>query len=72
MMARTPKLQSVIIPGMGTGVGRVPPELCARQMRQAYDDVFVNPAPYKTWRDAQIKHQLLTTPPEFIRDLQNE
>ncbi|MBI1404571.1 MAG: Appr-1-p processing protein [Caulobacter sp.] len=49
-------------PGMGTGVGRVPPELCARQMRMAYDDVF-NPAPRlpSSWAEASERHQLLYT-----------
>lgn len=34
------KVQSVAIPGLGTGVGQVPPLLCARQMRIAWEDVM--------------------------------
>ena len=30
---------AVLVPGLGTGVGGVPPERAARQMRQAYDVV---------------------------------
>lgn len=33
------KINSVAIPGLGTGVGQVPPLLCARQMRIAWEDV---------------------------------
>ena len=34
------RIQSVAIPGLGTGVGQVPPLLCARQMRIAWEDVI--------------------------------
>ncbi len=34
------KVKSVAIPGLGTGIGQVPPIHCARQMRLAYEDVF--------------------------------
>ncbi|NME72400.1 macro domain-containing protein [Flammeovirga aprica] len=34
------KITSIAIPGLGTGVGQVPPLLCARQMRIAWEDVF--------------------------------
>lgn len=34
------KISSIAIPGLGTGVGQVPPLLCARQMRIAWEDVF--------------------------------
>jgi len=30
--------ESIAISAMGLGVGQVPPEICARQMRKAYDD----------------------------------
>ncbi len=33
------KVKSVSISGLGTGVGQVPPLLCARQMRIAWEDV---------------------------------
>ncbi|MEN0066929.1 MAG: macro domain-containing protein [Myxococcota bacterium] len=32
-------IASVMSPGLGTGVGRMPAELCARQMRAAWDEV---------------------------------
>lgn len=34
------KVKTVAIPGLGTGVGQVPPLLCARQMRIAWEDVM--------------------------------
>lgn len=50
------------IPGMGAGVGRVPPGLCARQMRAAYDAVLVSPAGLpSSWAEASHDHQLLYT-----------
>ena len=34
------RVKTVAIPGLGTGVGQVPPLLCARQMRIAWEDVM--------------------------------
>ncbi len=34
------RVNSIAFPGMGTGVGRVPAAVCARQMRVAVDEVF--------------------------------
>lgn len=34
------KVRTVAIPGLGTGVGQVPPLVCARQMRLAWEDVM--------------------------------
>ena len=34
------KVQSVIVPGLGTGIGQVRPLVCARQMRLAWEDVM--------------------------------
>ncbi|HEX3648065.1 MAG TPA: macro domain-containing protein [Pseudonocardiaceae bacterium] len=33
-------IRSIAIPGMGTGVGRVPPTTCARQVAAAWDELF--------------------------------
>lgn len=35
------KIKFVTISGLGTGVGRVPFDICAKQMKQAYDDVWL-------------------------------
>lgn len=34
-----PKIRSLLVPGLGTGVGDMPPERAARQMRIAYDAI---------------------------------
>jgi O-acetyl-ADP-ribose deacetylase (regulator of RNase III) len=34
------RFDSVLVPGLGTGEGRMPPERCARQMRYAWDVVM--------------------------------
>jgi O-acetyl-ADP-ribose deacetylase (regulator of RNase III) len=54
---------------MGTGVGRVPPAICARQMKAALDDTLsAKPGFPTSWHDAQTRHQLLY--PDHATDLQ--
>ncbi|MGQ0840505.1 macro domain-containing protein [Actinokineospora sp.] len=33
-------VRTIAMPGLGTGVGQVPPEVCARQLAAAWDEVF--------------------------------
>lgn len=55
-------IHAVAFPGMGTGVGRVSPATCARQMRMAIDDVLGWPhAMPPSWAEASEQHQLLYT-----------
>lgn len=55
-------IRSVAFPGMGTGVGRVRPEICARQMRTAYNEVVLGAFELPTsWAEASERHQLLYT-----------
>lgn len=62
---------SIAFPGLGTGVGRVSPEVCARQVRAALDDVlYKEPARPRTWSEAQRRHQDLYT--DHARDLQRD
>lgn len=35
-----PAIGSILVPGMGTGVGEMPPERAARQMKAAYDAII--------------------------------
>ena len=51
-------INSIAIPGLGTGVGAVPPELCAHQMKIAYDEFFPTKIRYfpQTLRDAFKLH----------------
>ncbi|WGM37461.1 macro domain-containing protein [Caulobacter sp. NIBR1757] len=55
-------IKSLAFPGMGTGVGRVPSQLCARQMRAAVETVLRSPAKLpQSWAEASEDHQLLYT-----------
>ncbi len=62
-------IKSIAIPGLGTGVGRVPPEKCALQVREAIQHVILEQYEFPTsWADAQMRHQKLYA--ERLRDLQ--
>jgi O-acetyl-ADP-ribose deacetylase (regulator of RNase III) len=62
-------INSITISGMGTGVGKVPFDVCAKQMRKAYDDFWLGQYTYPiSWHEAQTRHQLLYT--DQTRDLQ--
>ena len=62
---------SVAFPGLGTGVGQVPPETCAQQVRAAIDEVVIGDGSFPTsWFEAQRRHQKLYT--DRVRDLQHE
>jgi O-acetyl-ADP-ribose deacetylase (regulator of RNase III) len=64
-------VKTVAIPGLGTGVGRVGPNTCARQVRAAIDDVLGKQAPFPaSWHEAQRRHQQLYG--DTLRDLQYE
>lgn len=55
-------INSIALPGLGTGVGCVPPSVCAHQVRQAIDEVLLGaPAFPRTWAEASDRHQLLYT-----------
>jgi len=60
---------SVAFPGLGTGVGRVDPDTCARQVRAAIEEVALGRGDFpETWWEAAKRHQLLYT--DRVRDLQ--
>ncbi len=62
-------VKSIALPGLGTGVGQVDPEVCAYQVRTAIEDVFLGTRPNpSTWVEAQTRHQKLYT--DKGRDLQ--
>lgn len=64
-------VKKVAFPGLGTGVGRVSFETCARQVRAAIDEIVLGKIPFpKTWFDASKRHQRLYT--DQVRDLQYE
>lgn len=54
------RVQTVAFPGLGTGVGQVPVEICARQMRAAIEEFALDLYPEPTsWAEASERHQLL-------------
>jgi O-acetyl-ADP-ribose deacetylase (regulator of RNase III) len=62
---------SVAIPGLGTGVGQVDPNVCARQVRAAFDEVIIGRHEFpSSWEEAQRRHQRLYS--DRVRDLQRE
>lgn len=68
-------VETITIPGLGTGVGKVPVKICARQMRMAYDEVWRGKKFIpKSWAEAQTHHKRLTTlsPFDMFKDLQFE
>jgi len=53
-------VEVVAFSGMGTGIGAVPPEVCARQMCSAFEEVVLGKVRFpESWHDAQTRHQLL-------------
>jgi len=62
-------INRVTISGLGTGVGRVPYEICAKQMKKAYDETWLGKAKTPaSWFEAQQKHMKLYD--NNTRDLQ--
>ncbi|MCA9713802.1 MAG: macro domain-containing protein [Myxococcales bacterium] len=54
------RVKRVAFPGLATGVGRVPAEICAKQVRAAIEDITLGQRRFPdTWKDAQTRHQQL-------------
>jgi len=52
-----PSIQSIAAPGLGTGVGALAPEVSAKQMRLAYDEIIGRRTGYPaTFSEAQRQH----------------
>ena len=57
LLKTEPRIQTVTISGLGTGIGAVPYHVCASQMRQAYDDVWKNEYKFPdTLTEASVNH----------------
>lgn len=55
--ALSPAIETVAIPGLGTGIGELAPELAARQMAQAYREVVLDGHKYpRNFVEAQTMH----------------
>ena len=64
------RVEVVAFPGMGTGVGQVLPEVFARQMKRAVEDIVEKKYRFpESWWAAAHRHQALYT--DQIRDLQS-
>lgn len=60
LLKNEPRINSVTISGLGTGVGKMPYNICAKQMRQAYDDVILGTYKFpETWEESQKYNQNL-------------
>lgn len=57
-------IRTVAFPGMGTGVGQVPPRICAHQMRTAIEQVSLGRRQEPlSWQQAIQQHRTLLTGP---------
>jgi hypothetical protein len=67
----TDLINTITISGLGVGVGQVPYDICAKQMKQAYNDIWLKKITFPdSWYEAQIHHQLLYS--ENYIDLQHQ
>lgn len=66
-------IDSVAFPGLGTGVGRIGPNTCARQVRAAIDAVLLGQEPFPaSWVEAQQRHRGLYLGMEAGRNSERE
>lgn len=55
-------IETIAIPGMGTGIGKVPPDICATQMKVALEDILLSQYEFpQSLLHAQRRHHLLYT-----------
>jgi O-acetyl-ADP-ribose deacetylase (regulator of RNase III) len=54
-------VQTIALPGLGTGVGGISPSTCAHQVRTAIEDVLFKTEAPSSWAEAGERHQLLYT-----------
>lgn len=63
-----PKIDSIAIPGLCTGVGRMPPDTASCQMWHAYNEVCLGQRPLFPGFDEAQQHQLSLSPNSMIWD----
>lgn len=55
-----PQIKTISIPGLGTGVGQINLNVCAKQMRKAYEDFWINNYTYPiNLKQASLRHMNL-------------
>lgn len=67
-------VQTVAFPGLGTGVGKIDFNTCAKQVRRAIEDILLENYLFpRSWLEAQRNHQsLYLDNPQNYQDLQYE
>jgi len=57
-----PRIETIVFPGMGTGIGKVTFENCANQMKAAIENVLINPLAFPTsmWEASKYQYSLIT------------
>ena len=54
-------IETIAIPGLGTGIGKVPPQICANQMKVALENILLSQYKFpESWQEAQRCHDLLS------------
>jgi O-acetyl-ADP-ribose deacetylase (regulator of RNase III) len=60
LLKQEPRIKTVSISGLGTGVGKVAYAVCAKQMKQAYNDVWHNQFTFpNSWQEAKSKNEFM-------------
>lgn len=58
LLKKESHINTVTISGLGTGVGKMAFDIAAKQMKQAYDDVWMGQLRFpNTWQEAQEHHE---------------
>lgn len=54
------RISIVTFSGLATGIGQVPYDICAKQMKQAYNEAWLGQITFPlTWYEAQVRHTKL-------------
>jgi O-acetyl-ADP-ribose deacetylase (regulator of RNase III) len=57
LVKKESRIKTITMSGLGTGVGQMPYDVCAKQMRVAYDEIMIGNYIFpKSWEEAQQKH----------------
>ena len=62
-----PSIETVAVPGLGTGVGALPPDLAAIQMRTAYDEIVLGKGKYPDDLAEAMSHHARLNPQSLER-----
>lgn len=61
------QIDHVVCPGLGTGIGKIEPEICAKQMWYAYNSI-INPIYYLDLVSLSLEHCFMTKKDQNILD----